>query len=307
MLLSQVESFVEVVRQGTVSRAAQVLSITQPAITVRLQQLEDELGAALFIRTRKGVVLTEVGRAFLPYAERALASLQGGQELVAEIRAGGAGELTIGAAPAVSTYVLPGVLVQFAEHFPNVRLVVRTGHSEEVVGMVARNEVEVGLGRLIRHPLVDATPIYEDELVLVSEPGHPFGEEGHVSLDELQDAALILFDRTSSYYELTNSLFREAGVAPRGVMELDNIEAAKKMVRQGLGIALLPLTAVTDEIDRGALRSVVIDGARPIRRQIVMMRRRDAGAPQAATAAFLGLLGEIPAMIPGAALPLPET
>ncbi len=300
MLLSHVESFVEVARQGTVSRAAQALSITQPALTVRLQQLEEELGTRLFERGRRGIVLTEAGRAFLPYAERALASLRGGQELVEEIRIGGAGELTVGAAPAVSTYVLPGVLVRFAERYPNVRLVVRTGHSEEVVGMVARGEVQVGLGRLIRHPMVESRPIYEDELILVCDPGHPFAAARQVGLDRLHEARLILFDRTSSYYDLTNSLFRQAGVAPRGVMELDNIEAATKMVGRGLGVALLPGTAVTEEIERGTLRAVALRGARPIRRLLVAMRRRDVGAPQPGTAAFLELLDEIPELIPGA-------
>jgi DNA-binding transcriptional LysR family regulator len=289
--LAQVEGFVEVARQGTLSRAAEGLFVTQPALTARLQALEAEIGAPLFRRTRRGMELTEAGRAFLPYAERALTALREGGELVGELGRGIAGELVIGAAPGVGTYVLPQLLVRFTEHNPNVRLVVRTGHSEEVLGMVLRNEIDVGLVRELRHPLVESQPLYEDELVLVVEPGHSFAETGRIALEAISGERLILFDRTSSYYDLTNALFREAGVAPRGIMELDNIDAAKQMVEQGLGVALLPGTAVSAELEAGTLNAVTIEGARPIRRRIVAIRRQDAGPPTGTVAAFYLVLG----------------
>ncbi len=301
MLLAQVEGFLAVARNGSVSRAAEALYVTQPALTVRIRQLEQELGEQLFVRTGRGVHLTDAGRAFLPYAERAVASLAGGRELIAEMAAGGAGELSIGAAPAVSTYVLPGVLMRFAERLPRVGLVVRTGHSEEILEMVLRTDVQVGLVRPIRHPQVTARPIYEDELVLVCDPAHPFASVPSVRLDQLDEARLILFDRTSSYYDLTNAIFRQAGVTPRTVMELDNIEAAKKMVEQGLGVALLPATAVTGEVERGSLRGVPIEGALPLRRQIFVIRRRDAGPPTAAIRTFLELLRDVTRLVPGTA------
>ncbi|MBA2557666.1 MAG: LysR family transcriptional regulator, partial [Chloroflexi bacterium] len=270
MLLGQVEGFLEVVRHGNVSRAATALSITQPALTARLQGLEREVGQKLFVRARKGIQLTEAGRAFLPYAERAVASLRGGMELVSEMRSGGTGELVLAAAPAVSTYVLPTLLVRFAAQHPSVRLVVRTGHSEEVVEMVARGEVQLGIVRALRHPMVTTRPLYEDEVILVTDPRHPFAATGRVTLDQLTEARLILFDRASSYYDLTNAIFREAGVLPRAVMELDNIEAAKKMVELGLGVAVLPQTAIADELRQGVLRAVEIEGSPRIRRRIVM-------------------------------------
>jgi DNA-binding transcriptional LysR family regulator len=290
MQLAQVEGFLEVARQGTISRAAEGLFVTQPALTARLQALEGELGAPLFRRTRRGMELTEAGRAFLPYAERAVTALREGGELVGELGRGIAGELVIGAAPGVGTYVLPGILVRFTERHPNVRLVVRTGHSEEVLGMVLRNEIDVGLVRELRHALVESLPLYEDELVLVVQPGHEFAQSGRIPLGEMAGERLILFDRTSSYYDLTNALFREAGVAPRGVMELDNIDAAKQMVEQGLGVALLPGTAVSAELASGTLVAVTIEGARPIRRRIVAIRRQDAGQPSGTLASFYEVL-----------------
>ncbi|CAN5498983.1 LysR family transcriptional regulator [soil metagenome] len=303
MLLGQVEGFLEVVRHGNVSRAATALSITQPALTARLQGLEREVGQKLFVRARKGIQLTEAGRAFLPYAERAVASLRGGMELVSEMRSGGTGELVLAAAPAVSTYVLPTLLVRFAAQHPSVRLVVRTGHSEEVVEMVARGEVQLGIVRALRHPMVTTRPLYEDEVILVTDPRHPFAATGRVTLDQLTEARLILFDRASSYYDLTNAIFREAGVLPRAVMELDNIEAAKKMVELGLGVAVLPQTAIADELRQGVLRAVEIEGSPRIRRRIVMVRHRDAGPPQGVVATFIEGLREVPDLVPGARRP----
>lgn len=299
MLLGQIEAFVEVAREGNLSRAAATLFVTQPALTARVQSLESELGQRLFVRSQRGMHLTDAGRTFLPYAERALASLRSGAELVADIGAGTAGELTIGAAPAVSTYVLPVLLDRFVREYPKVRLLVRTGHSEEIVDMVLRTEVQVGLVRELIDGRVLSRPLYEDELVLVVNGGHQFAGRGTVGLERLAAERLIFFDRTSSYYDLTNAMFREAGVTPRGAIELDNIDAAKKMVEQGLGVALLPNTAVTEEVDRGVLVRVILTGARTVRRRIVEITRRRAESSPPAIA-FRALLDRIPELIPGA-------
>lgn len=298
MLLAQVEGFLEVVRHGNLSRAADALHITQPALTARLHALETELGSRLFERSRRGMELTEAGRALLPYAERAVEALHGGRDLVAELARGTAGELTIGTAPAVGTYLLPGLLARFTHEFPNVRLVVRTGHSEEILDLAVRGEIDIGLVRELRHRALEIQPLYEDELHLVVPPGHPFATDGRITVERLAEARLILFDRTSSYYELTNAIFREAGVVPRGVLELDNIDAAKQMVGQGLGVALLPITAVASEVSRGVLRSVVLVGVPPIRRRIVAVRRKNAGTPGRPLAGFLEILARIDEILP---------
>ena len=303
MQLAQVEGFLEVARRGNVSHAATALHITQPALTVRLQALEEELGQPLFVRTRRGVRLTDAGNAFRPYAEQALGSLSRGVAQVAEIRSGSGGELVIGAAPAVSTYVLPHILVRYAQLHPGVRLVVRTGHSEEVADMLMRDEVHVGLGRPVPDALLISRPIYDDELVLVTPPDHPFAARDAVSRADLGDAPLILFDRRSSYFELTSALVREAGVRPRGVMELDNVEAAKRMVVAGLGIALLPRTAVAEDLAAGRLAASRIEGGYAGPRHIVATRRADAGPPTPTLAAFLALLDEVPQLVPGASPP----
>lgn len=297
MLVVQLEGFIETARRHNLSRAAEALHVTQPALTARLKSLEEELGSPLFDRSHRGMRLTAAGQAFLPYAERALAAMDEGRTLVAEHASGSAGLLSIGTAPAVGAYVLPGLLARYVRRLPAVRLAVQTGHSEEIVDAVARGELDIGLIRELHHPGVQAHALYEDELILVVPPVHEFAHEPELDLARLADATLIMFDRASSYYDLTNATFRAAGVAPRGTIALDNIEAAKQMVRQGLGVALLPHTAVAADVARGTLREVGLRGVQRMRRRIIAVRR--AGSqPSPALVGFLDVLEEIEEILP---------
>ncbi len=292
MLLVHIEGFLEVARLGSVSRAAEALFVTQPTLTARLHALEREIGDRLFVRTRHGMRLSDAGRAFQPFAERAVRALRDGRRAIEEVESASAGQLLLAAAPAVSTYILPGVLDRFVKTHPRVEVAVRTGHSEDVLQQVLRDEVQLGLGRALRHPEVELQPFYEEELVLVVAPGHAFARAGRAAMANLGAEQLIMFDRTSSYYEITQAAFLSAGVKLRGLMELDSIEAAKKMVERGLGVALLPRTAVAREVAAGALARVELTDAAPMRRSIVAMRRRDAGPPSGIVAAFLELLSK---------------
>src|SRR6266540_2795564 len=269
LALPQVEAFVETAGAGSISRAAQRLHVTQPALTARVLRLEESLGAQLFVRGRTGTRLTDAGRMLVPYAERALAALNQGREAVAEVTRGSAGQLTIGAAPAVSSYVLPAVLRKFQALHPRVQLSVRSGHSEEILELVLREEVEIGLMRPLRHPDLEVRPLYADELVLVVSPSHALASGGQIEMAELATEHLILFDCTSSYHELTSSILREAGIRPRGLIEVDNVDAAKRMVEEGLGAALLPRTSVSDGLQEGRLAVVAITDMAPVRRRIV--------------------------------------
>jgi DNA-binding transcriptional LysR family regulator len=294
MLLVHIEGFLEVARLNSVSRAAESLYVTQPTLTARLHSLERELGERLFVRARHGMRLTEAGRAFIPYAERAVRALREGRRAIEDLETGSAGQLQVAAAPAVSTYILPAVLEAFVAAHPRVEVAVRTGHSEDVLRMVLSDEAQIGLGRALRHPEIQLQPFYEEELILVVAPDHPFGSQGRVAMAELGSEQLIMFDRTSSYYEITHAAFLAAGVTMRGLMELDNIEAAKKMVERGLGVALLPRTAVSRELAAGVLSRVEVSDGGPMRRSIVAMRRRDAAEPTGVVAAFLELLASAP-------------
>jgi DNA-binding transcriptional LysR family regulator len=300
VLLSQIESFIEIARLGNMGRAAKALSISQPALTARLQGLEEELAAPLFQRTHTGMVLTPAGRAFLPHADRAIEALRSGGSLVRELEYGVTGELALAVAPAVSAYVLPEILVRFTERHPDVRLRVRTGHSEMILDLVDRGEVELGIVRQLRDERFRSTPLYEDELVLIARPDHPFAVAGRVDISEIKHAQLILFDRDSSYYDLTNALFRAAGVVPRGATEVDNIEGAKRMVERGLGVALLPGTAVADALAAGSVREVGLGGVATIRRQLVAVERPGDRPASAFSETQWSLLERIPELIPRA-------
>jgi DNA-binding transcriptional LysR family regulator len=293
MMLAQLTAFVEVAREQNLSRAAEGLFLTQPALTARIKGLERELGCSLFIRTSRGMRLTEAGEAFLPYAVRALDTLVDGRMQVNALERGGAGRLVLGAAPAVSTYVLPALLKRFSQAYPRMSVSVRTGHSEEILELVLREQVMLGLVRGLKHPDITSIPLYEDRLILVAEPAHPFAAAGRIHMEQIASEQLILFDRTSSYHDLTSALFRTAGVSPAGRMELDNIDAAKKMVEQGFGVALLPHTSVVDELAAGTLAEVKVVDADPVRRQIVAITRRDAGLPAGPVKLFLATFEEI--------------
>jgi DNA-binding transcriptional LysR family regulator len=129
--------------------------------------------------------------------------------------------------------------------------------------------------------------------VLVCAPDHAFSKRRSVAMEEVAGEKLIMFDLTSSYYEITQAAFLSVGVKLRGLMELDSIEAAKKMVERGLGVALLPRTAVAREVEAKTLRLVHMKDAPPMYQSIVAYRRVDAGKPEGIVAAFLTLLAEV--------------
>jgi len=295
-MLPQIEAFLEVARRQNLSRAAESLFVSQPTLTARLQSLEASLGEQLFVRTRRGMRLTEAGEAFLPYAEHALRALADGRERLAELRRGVAGRLVLGAPPTVSTYTLPALLARFSAAHPNVRLAVKTGTSEEVLEMVLHDQVQLGIMRSLVHQEIEAVPLYTDALVLIAGPGHRLaGAGGQAPLADLADEVLVLFGRSSSYLlEFTTATFRQAGVLPNSVLELDNIEAAKKMVERGLGVSLVPASTVATELAAGTLTRIELVDAAPVRREIVAVRRKDAGPPSGAAGLFLEMLAGLP-------------
>jgi DNA-binding transcriptional LysR family regulator len=299
-MLPQIEAFLEVARHQNLSRAAEALFVSQPTLTARLQNLEASLGERLFVRTRRGMRLTEAGEAFLPYAEHAVAALADGRERLDELRRGVAGRLVLGAPPTVSTYTLPAVLARFSAAHPGVRLAVKTGTSEEILEMVLHDQVQLGIIRSLAHKEIQSIPLYTDALVLIAGPGHrlarsPTGRQ--VRMADLAGEVLVLFGRSSSALEFTTATFRQAGVLPSSVLELDNIEAAKKMVARGLGVSLVPASTVAAELAAGTLARIELVDAAPVRREIVAVRRNDAGPPTGATGLFLEMLAELP--LPG--------
>ena len=276
MLFGQLECFLAVARLGNLSRAAEEMFLTQPTLTARLKALEEEVGDQLFVRTSRGMRLTEAGKEFLPFAERSVASFKEGKRRLEELRGASGGRLVLGASPGVGTYALPGLLERFTAAYPRVSVSVRTGHSEDILVMVLREEVQLGLTRAMRHPEVESLRLYEDEMVLVVDPGHRFTAKGVADLAEIGTEQLILFDNSSSYYEQTMALFRNAGIRELRTLEVDNIEAAKRMVEHRLGVAFLPRTAIVRSVSAGNLALISVQENPGMTRSIVALKRSDA-------------------------------
>lgn len=291
MDLAQLEAFLEAARWGSFRRAAEALYLTQPSLSERIKRLEEELGQPLFIRMGRGVRLTEAGRSLLPYAERALSAVRQAREAMEAFASTSAGHLHIGTARVIGTYVLPEILLRFRRRHPGVEVTIRTGRSSHVLQMVVTQEVQVGLCRALYHPEVDTLRLYDEEIVLVVYPEHPFAQAGSASIYAVAREPLILYDRESSYFVLIDRVCRDAGIVPRVLMNLDSIEATKRMVESGMGISFLPRSAIRREVEAGTLVVVPLqEGHRVTLPTAVLVHRKQPITP--AVRAFLALLRE---------------
>jgi DNA-binding transcriptional LysR family regulator len=302
MDVPRLEAFLEVARLGSMRAAARSLHLGQPALSARIVVLEDELGARVFERTKRGVRLTLSGRALRPHAERALEAIDAGRTAVSQVEQGDDGELVIAAASAINASVVPELVARFRRYHPGVHLYVRTGSTERITELVAFGTAQLGLVREVapsRDPRVRVTPLYEESAVLVARPEHPFVAEGPIPLARLADATLVFYDRGSDDYEATQSLLKEGGVTPYGVIEVDSVDTARRLVARGLGVALLPATAATPEVDEGRLAAVgLADVVVPVRRVVALERAQP--STWAPVETLRKLLSDVVEFVPGA-------
>ena len=290
----QLEAFLEAANRGSFRRAADALYLSQPSISARVQALEDEVGVALFHRTARGVRLTDMGRTFLPFAQRSMDTLRRGKEVLESVRQTSTGILNIATARVIGTYVLPETLHQFHQLHPDANLHIKVGGSSEVLQMVVNEEVQLGLARFMQHPDVDALHLYDEEAVLVVHPEHPFARTGAAAMAQVAQEPLIVYDPGdpgSSYFQFINRVCRDAGVTPKVEMNLDSVEAAKNMVQLGLGISFLPRSGVRRELDSGSLSLIALAGTPVVLLPTyVLLRRSQQHGP--VVVAFLKLLQE---------------
>jgi DNA-binding transcriptional LysR family regulator len=267
--LAQLEAFIQVAHHRSFSRAADALFLTQPSVTARIQSLEREIGERLFERTGRSVTLTDAGHAFMPHAQRALTAVQEGTDAIDAVRHGEVGSIRIGASSSIATYVLPGLFRRFRETRPRVHIHLSAGTTEDIIERLIAGEVHLVISRLAQHPEIESLHLYNDDLVLVVPPDHPFSSKPNVSMAEAGRQPFLFFERSSSYHSLIYSMFLRAGVVPESVMELDSMETTKHMIEAGLGIAILPLISVQTELESGALVSVDIrDMEQPAQREV---------------------------------------
>jgi DNA-binding transcriptional LysR family regulator len=278
VFLAQLEGFVEVARLGTITRAADALAVSQPALSARLKSLEDELGSSLFTRTRRGVRLTPAGRAFLAHAERILLETERGTQELAELRTSGGDAVVLGATLGVTFTLLPLALRRFRDEHADARISVRSALSaQHLVDMVLRGEVALGLTRELQHPDLERIPLYDDPLLVVAPRGHRFAASGRTRLHELKDEELIVYDANAPERERVLTVLKGFGVVPRRTTTIDTVEGAKRLVEEGLGVAVLPATSVRGELRLGSIVPIVITDARLPSRAVIAVRRNDAG------------------------------
>jgi DNA-binding transcriptional LysR family regulator len=166
--------------------------------------------------------------------------------------------------------------------------------------MVLNDDVHCALERTVQHADIVTVPLYEDDLVLVAAPQHCFARTGSATIDDVGRESLILFDKGSSYTALIQNVFRQNGVVPRTLMELDTIEATKKMVEEGLGIAMLPKVSTQRELEIGTLVPVAVSDASMPRRQISLIYRKNRKHLRSVQAFFTLLADLFHAQVPDA-------
>ena len=162
MEFPQLEAFLEAANRGSFRRAADALYLSQPSISARVQTLEEAFGVVLFHRTARGVRLTDMGRTFLPFAQRSMETLRRGKEVLESVRQTSAGILNMATARVIGTYVLPETLHKFHKLYPDANLHIKVGGSSEVLQMVVDEQVQLGLARFMHHQDVDALHLYDD-------------------------------------------------------------------------------------------------------------------------------------------------
>ena len=300
MLLAQVEAFVEIAWQGSMRQAGETIHLSQPALSSRIVGLERELGVRLFDRRKRGMTLTPAGRAFLPHAERLLETARSGIATVRDFAGGRAGEIIVAATPAISTYVLPELIRRFRARWPTVRMFVRTLPSEGVADLVLRGDAHLGIVREHRIDHLRHHPIYEEELVLVAHPGHPLVGGDPVDLTRLRQTTLILLDRRWPSTEFIRGLSGEDDGDLLDTIEIDNVELAKRLVGRGVGVAMLPMTAIASEIERSELVRLQLGEVRRVARKVLVVERASA-LSWSPLDDLRELLDEIPDFVPGAA------
>lgn len=291
MELFQLRSFLKVAEEGSVTRAAEALHLTQPAVTQQIRSLERELGSRLFDRTERGMRLTQAGAALRRYAQRGVALLDECRAVIADLEGGATGRLALGAGVTTSIFQLPAWLRAFQDAFPGIDVVVRTGRSRETAALVLQGAIDLGLiTSPIEHPDLKGVELYEEEIVLVAPPGHPLAG-GPVPVEEWAGSPLILFPQGTGFRDYLDRTFAAAGIRASVKMESDSAEAIKSFVAVGLGLSFLPEPAVEAEVASGALARIHAEGLPPLRRRTAAIYRSDRYL-NAGARGFLALLRE---------------
>ncbi|MFI6711292.1 LysR substrate-binding domain-containing protein [Nonomuraea sp. NPDC050478] len=287
MELQQMRYVVAVAETANFTRAAEQCLVVQSALSHQIARLERELGAKLFDRTSRSVRLTPAGEAFLPAARQALDAAERARAEVAAAAGEIRGRLAIGAIPTVTAVDLPVALRRFHLRHREVRISLRSGASEEFVERVRQGTLDVaflGLPLGVRPKGVRGRELARGDLVAVVAPGHPLADKEHVKLDRLADERFVDFPAGSAGRIQSDEAFAAAGVRREVAFEVSTPDFMARLIRQGLGVGMLPAAFVSQLPDLPVVR---LSDAPARVEHLIWSRHR----PSPAAAAFLSALG----------------
>lgn len=283
MDLSQLEVFLAVARERRFSRAAEKLFRTQSAVSQTIRKLEQELGEPLFDRTSREGVLTDAGQVLRDYAEKLLNLRGNAQEALVELRELHAGRLVIAANELTVLYLLP-ILAEFRRLHPMIKIVVERALGSHIPDDLLRHNVELGL--LTYDPqesLLHSVIVYLDELAFVVPPRHPLASAKQVSIKQLGAESFVAHIVPSPYREKVIHAFRRHKTPLHMDVELPTLQAIKRFLVMGNGVALVPEISVEGELARGELVRVQVKELQ-LHRKLRLVYRKEASLSHAARA-----------------------
>lgn len=305
--LYKLEIFNAVAMEGSFSRAARRLLLTQPAVSQHIRDLEESLGNPLFQRGARGVSLTSAGEVLLDYTRCILRMVAEAESAIAALSQTPLGPVTIGATPGVGVYLLPGWIRAFRQRYEHLPVTLRTDTTTRVAADLLAGRLNLGFveGEIDPEPPLQALSLREISLCVVVGKSHSWWERAQVSIGELDGQEFIARTAGSHTRLWTDQLFTRHKVTPRIVAEFDNPEAIKQAVAAGMGIAILPDWTVADGWASG--RAIPLQGIE-LRRTLKLLWSAGQPIPLGARA-FLALLADqfpslVQAGFPGDALSL---
>ncbi|MEM8883625.1 MAG: LysR family transcriptional regulator [Planctomycetota bacterium] len=246
MDLDSLKSFYHVAKEGSFSRAAKILHVSQPAMSVRIKTLETELDERLFDRERKGVALTEAGAVLFESAEKIFGDVDEALTRLRELRESGGGRVRLGCSDTASMNLLPPVLRRFRKKFPSAEITIRNAYSRGILDLLVRGELDFGI--VSRPASVDrrleVSPLFADPFVFVTQKNDPLLRRSEISLSALDGRPMVALEKGTHTRETVDRALRQAGARPQVVLETGNIEVQKLYASAGFGFALVPESAL---------------------------------------------------------------
>jgi DNA-binding transcriptional LysR family regulator len=263
MEIRQLRAFIAIAELGTFTAGALRVHVTQAAISMQIRQLENELGAKLFIRAPRRVMLTEAGEQLLQRARQILRDHDAALDEIAELAGAERGRLRIGSASAmVTTDVLPKLLKEVRNQHQGAEITVASGTSEALVQQILAGELDIAFVSLpVEARGINTERLSQDQLVAIASPRHKFAKQRTISAYTLAGEKLILGERGGNTRRLIDQFFAQAGVDLKVSMELSRQAAIRRMVEEDMGVGIVPLQSVGEAVAKGRLVRWWIEGA----------------------------------------------